>query len=222
MIRFHAVSRRDGSPHDGIHLLWSPPYPAGHSLDGFTIFRRESMRDKDLCFGLSLSVLATARSAGHVAIPEALVWARDASSKDGRRIRWTYRIELVRRHSAVTVSGGPALAVFAGLADGTVIAGVDFTGSSVTLHGTDIGVIWIVTETTKSEFRICGDLVDERAWREARAIVKNLQVPFASVNTAVVTNDDGRALAKDRAQPDVFDGDFDEVSQVRECRTGSS
>ena len=119
----------------------------------------------------------------------------------------------MRRHSVVTVSGGPANAVFAGLVDGTVIAGIDFTGSSVTLHGTDIGVVWIVTETTKSEFRICGDVVDDRAWRRARVIVKNLQVPFASVNAAVVTNDDGRALAKDRAQPDVFDGDFDEVSR---------
>lgn len=213
MIRFHAISRREGGEYDGVHLLWSPPYPAGHSLDGFTIFRRESSREKDACFALSPSVLAAARSAGHVTIPEAVVWSRDESSRDGRRTRWTYRIELVRRHSAVTVSGGPANAVFAGLADGTVIAGIDFTGSAVTLHGTDIGVIWIVTETTKSEFRVCGNLVDESAWRTARAIVKNLQVPFASVNTAVTTNDDGRALAKDRAQPDIFDGDFDEVSR---------
>lgn len=214
MIRFHAISRREGGEHDGIHLLWSPPYPAGHSLDGFTIFRRESQREKDqLCFNLSASVLATARSFGHVTIPEAIVWSRAGVSNDRRHTRWTYRVELVRRHSAVTVSGGPATAVFAGLVDGTVIAGIDFTGSSVTLHGTAIGVVWIVTESTKSDFRICGDVVDDRAWRRARVIVKNLQVPFASVNTAVTTNDDGRALAKNRAQPDVFDGDFDEVSR---------
>ena len=214
MIRFHAISRREGDQHDGMHLLWSPPYPAGHSLDGFTIFRRESPRDKEqFCFGLSASLLATARSLGHVTLPEATIWSRADESGDRGRTRWTYRVALVRGHSVVTVSGGPAKAVFGGLGDGTVIAGSDFTGSSVTLHGTEIGVVWIVTESTKSEFQICGDVVHDRSWREARVIVKNLQVPFASVNTSVTTNDDGRALAKDRAQPDTFDGDFDEVSR---------
>ena len=214
MIRFHAISRREGDQHDGIHLLWSPPYPAGHSLDGFTIFRRESKREQDLfCFTLSPSVLATARSVGHVDIPEGIVWSRADQSGDKRRTRWTYRVALVRRHSVVTVSGGPAKAVFGGLGDGTVIAGVDFTGSTVTLHGTEIGIVWIVTESAKAEFRICGDVVHDRSWRDARVIVKNLQVPFASVNISVTTNNDGRALAKDRAQPDTFDGDFDEVSR---------
>ena len=214
MIRFHAIPRLEGGRHDGIHLLWSPPYPAGHSLDGFTIFRRESKREHDLfCFALTQSVLATARSVGHVAIPEAIVWSRADQSSDRRRTRWTYRVALVRRHSVVTVSGGPGTAVFAGLGDGTVIAGADFAGSTVTLSGTEIGVVWIVTESTKAEFRICGDVVHERSWRDARVIVKNLQVPFASVNAAVITNDDGRALAKNRALPDTIDGDFDEVSR---------
>ncbi|MEO6443970.1 MAG: hypothetical protein ABIP66_02245 [Gemmatimonadaceae bacterium] len=214
MIRFHAISRRDGGDHDGIHLLWSPPFPAGHSLDGFTIVRRESQREKEqFCFTLSASLLATARSLGHVTIPEATIWSRFAGDGATGGAHWTYRVALTRRHSVITVSGGPALAVFAGLADGTVIAGGDFTATSSTLHGTDIGVLWLVSDSTRSEFRICGNVVDDRQWRDARLIVKNLQLPFASVNPAVSTNDDGRALAKVRAQPDSFEGDFDDVSR---------
>lgn len=214
MIRFHAISRREGGDHDGIHLLWSPPFPAGHSLDGFTIFRRESQGEREqFCFSITASVLATARSLGHATIPEATVWSRFASASETLPAHWTYRVALPRRHSVVTVSGGPAIAVFAGLADGTVVAGTDFSAGSATLHGSDIGVIWLVSDSTKSEFRICGNVVNERHWGDARTIVKALQVPFASVNPAVSTVEDGRALAKDRAGPDGLDGDFDEVSR---------
>ncbi len=214
MLRFHAISRREGGDHDGVHLLWSPPFPAGHSLDGFTIVRRESHGEREqTCFSITAALLSTARSLGHVTIPEATIWSRFTSATGQLPAYWTYRVTLTRRHSIVTVTGGPVIAVFAGLANGTVIAGTDYSAGSARLHGTDIGVLWLVTGSMKSEFRICGNVVNERQWRDARTIVKSLQVPFAAANTAVSTFDDGRALAKHRAGPDGLDGDFDEVSR---------
>ncbi|MGH8544603.1 MAG: hypothetical protein ACREX3_13445, partial [Gammaproteobacteria bacterium] len=142
-------------------------------------------------------------------MPEARVWSRAHHRLKGV---WTYRIELLSRHSLVTISGGPAQAVFAGLVDGTVLCGDVFAGPSVTLRGANIGVIWIVTDSMDGSFEICGD-VSERDWGEWQPIVRNLQVPFASVNPAVVTTGDGLTLAKSRAQPDPLDGNFDEVSR---------
>ncbi len=214
MMRFHAISRLEGGDHDGIHLLWSPPYPTGHSLNGFTIYRRDSQRDtKPHCFSLAPSLLEAARSLGHVSTPDATIWSRARDPTDPLHTLWTFRVALVRRHSLVTVSGGPARAVFAGLADGTVLTGEVLAATTVVLRATDIGVIWIVTDNPKARFQICGDVVNDREWRETRPIVEGLQVPFASVNPAVASASDGLALAKNRAQPDALDGDFDEVSR---------
>jgi hypothetical protein len=210
MMRFHAIPRLDGGDHDGIHLLWSPPYPAGHSLDGFTIFRRDFRRQEGRqCFALPASLLTAARSLGYVSTPDGTVWSR---AHDHPKGVWTYRVDLNRRHSLVAVSGGPARAVFAGLADGTVLSGDLFAGPSVTLRGTGIGVIWIVTDGLRASFEICGDVVREGDGGDWRPIVRHLQVPFASVSPAVVTTADGLALATSRAQPDPLDGDFDDLS----------
>ncbi|MGV3708053.1 MAG: hypothetical protein ACO1Q7_04370 [Gemmatimonas sp.] len=214
MIRLHAISRRDGGEHDGIHLLWSPPFPSGHSLDGFTVYRRDALGRKDQhCFALSMAQLEQARTHGHVTVADATIWARPDANSSANRGRWTYRVVLNRRHSQITVSGGPALAVFAGLADGTVIAGTGFVAPSVTLRGSDIGVLWLVSDNTKNEFQICGDVLRESAWNGARVIVKNLQVPFASVNSALSSVSDEQALAKNRAEPDALAGEFDEISR---------
>jgi hypothetical protein len=214
MIRLHAISRRDGGEHDGIHLLWSPPFPSGHSIDGFTVYRRDALGRKDqYCFALSMAQLEQARTHGHLTVADATVWARPDANSTSNRGRWTYRVVLNRRHSQITVSGGPALAVFAGLADGTVIAGTGFVAPSVTLRGSDIGVLWLVSDNTKNEFQICGDVLRESSWKGARVIVKNLQVPFASVNSALSSVSDEQALAKSRAEPDAFAGEFDEISR---------
>ncbi len=212
-MRFHAISRREGGDHDGVHLLWSPPYPAGHALDGFTIFRRDGRREGPThCFALSASLLTAVRQLGQITTSDATVWSRPG--RDPQKDPWTYRVDLVRRHSLVTVGGGPAQAIFAGLADGTVLAGAELpAGGVVTLHGTDIGVIWIVTDSPRASFDVCGDLADKEDWTNARPIVEGLQVPFASVNPAVATVADGLALAASRAQPDALGGDFDEISR---------
>ena len=58
MLTLHGISRLEGGAHDGIHLLWSPPYPTGHSLDGFTIYRRASKgRDKQQCWDITAAAL---------------------------------------------------------------------------------------------------------------------------------------------------------------------
>lgn len=216
MMRFHGISRLDGGKLDGIHLLWAPPWPTGHSLDGFTIFRRDARGEKSQhCLDLSVTQLSDARTAGYLALPDALVWA-EANTPGGAR-SWTYRAELVRRHSIVTVTAGHARAAFIGTSDGTVIGGATFTGSSVTLRGSDIAIVWLVTDDLKSSAQICGDQPNDSEWAEERAIVKNLQVPFASVNPTVASLADGRSLAASRAEPEPFDGDFAEVTRYADA-----
>ena len=212
MIRFHAISRLDGDVLDGIHLLWSPPFPAGHSLDGFTIYRRDAQGDKreQHCIDVDVSTLAEARSRGVLWSPDATIWADAKDPSDPNHTEWTYRFELARRHSLVTVTAAPAKAAFAGTADGSVIAGEAFTGSSVTLYGTGIGIVWVVTANPKEGMRICGDDPGDE-WA-GQPIVSNLQVPFATVNADVTSTADGLALAKTRALPESLDGDFDDVS----------
>ncbi len=212
MIRFHAISRLDGDALDGVHLLWSPPFPSGHSLDGFTIYRRDShgVKREQHCIDVDVSMLAEVRSRGVLWTPDATVWADAKDPADPLHTEWTYRVVLVRRHSVVTVTAPQAKAAFAGTANGAVIAGSDFADPSVTLRGSDIGIVWVVTANPKEGFRVCGD--DDSDWSDAQPIVKNLQVPFAAVNADVTSAADGLALARSRALPESLDGDFDEVS----------
>ncbi len=214
MIRFHAISRLDGDPLDGIHLLWSPPFPAGHSLDGFTIYRRAARGDKKLhCFDLGVAMLAEARSVGVISTPDGTVWADAEDLSDPLHTQWTYRVELTRRHSLVSITAVGAKAAFAETQDGAVIAGQGFVGPTVTLHGSEIATVWIVTDNPKDGLRICGDDPQRGDWAGDLAIVKNLQVPFAAANPAVSSTTDGRAMAASRALPEPLDGDFDEVSR---------
>lgn len=214
-MRFHAVARLDGGKLDGIHLLWSPPWPTGHSLDGFTIYRRGARGEKDqFCLELTTAQLAEARQFGRLWLADALVWAQ-AKDPDDPDAVWTYRIELVRRHSVVTVTSPEARAAFVGTADGTVVAGAAFAGPTVVLRGSDLGIVWLVSGFSRASAEVCGDVPDEDQWDTA--IVKNLQVPFGSVNGAVPTAADGRVLADGRAAPEVIAGDFDDVSRYADA-----
>ena len=96
MIRFHAISRLDGGVIDGIHLLWSPPFPAGHSLDGFTIYRRDARGDKKdtHCFDVDVRMLGDVRSRGVLWSPDATLWADAKDPVDPLHTTWTYRLEL--------------------------------------------------------------------------------------------------------------------------------
>ncbi|HSM06519.1 MAG TPA: hypothetical protein VK858_17990, partial [Longimicrobiales bacterium] len=219
LLRFHAIPRLDGGDHDGMHLLWSPPYPAGNALDGFTVLRRNSQGEfpRD-CLALTPSTLEAARQLGHVRVGDATVWcrvtvlgSRDPVTTSGPPTFLTFTVNLGRTHSVVTVSGGPAIAVFAGLPDRTLLSGQLFTPPTVTLRGAGIGVVWIVTRGTESNFQVCGDIDRDRAWEGARVVVEGLQMPFPSVHPAVTDAASGRALAEARAQPDPLEGDFQEI-----------
>jgi len=52
------VSRRDASPADGIHLLWTAPPAAGYSVHGFDIQRRERQKPRVVCHTLTSADLA--------------------------------------------------------------------------------------------------------------------------------------------------------------------
>jgi hypothetical protein len=213
MIRFHAISHGDGGDLDGIHLLWSPPWPTGHSLDGFTIYRRDARGEKGQhCVELTPSALADARTAGYVALPDALVWADAQHPDDPTSSLWSYRAELTRRHSVVTVTASRARAAFVGTADGAIIGGAAFTGPTVTLRGSAIAIVWVVTDHRESSVIVCGDVPSDREWSNERPLVENLQVPFAAVNPDVGSTADGRTLADTRAAPEPFARDFEEVT----------
>ena len=64
-----AISRRDGSAADGIHLLWTAPPRIGYSIDGFDIQRRESKRREIVCYTLSPAELQTLHQTFRVNVP---------------------------------------------------------------------------------------------------------------------------------------------------------
>jgi hypothetical protein len=78
-----AISRRDGSPGDGIHLLWSPPRGSGYSVDGFDIQRRKAQRTKISCHVLSAAELAQLHTQFQIAIPMARVGVRRSACPAG-------------------------------------------------------------------------------------------------------------------------------------------
>ncbi|HEU0213520.1 MAG TPA: hypothetical protein VFR13_05495 [Jiangellaceae bacterium] len=216
-MRFHAIARLDGGKLDGIHLLWSPPWPTGHSLDGFTIYRREARGEKDqFCLTLTTAQLAETRQLGRLWLADAVVWAQ-AKDPDDPQALWTYRIELIRRHSVVTVTSPEARAAFVGTPDGTVVAGAVFAGPTVTLRGSDLGIVWLVSGFSRASAEVCGDVPDEDQWDVRSPIVSNLQVPFGSVNAAVPTAADGRTLADKRATPERITGDFPDVTRYADA-----
>jgi hypothetical protein len=71
-----AVSRQDGSPTDGIHLLWTAPYAAGYSLFGYDVQRRTHERRPETCYTLSASELDTLHSDLNLTTPVADIAVR--------------------------------------------------------------------------------------------------------------------------------------------------
>lgn len=213
MLTLHAISRIEGGPHDGIHLLWSPPYPTGHSLDGFTIWRRATKgRLKPQCWDLTAAVLDEARMLGVTHVGTLTVWARPRSGKPGSGQEWTYRVDLGTTTDRVDLTGTACVCAFAAR-DTAIVDGQAFTANLCTLRGSDIGTVWVVTKSTKASFKLCIDQADASAWAQLRPIVSNLQVPFRAVNASVTTEAQERALAASRAAPDPLAGSYTELSQ---------
>ena len=95
MFAFHAVSELSGGKLDGIHLIWSPPFPTGHALDGFTIERRVGHRpDGSHCFTLSSADLDRTRRLGVLLLPDATVWASPNNQTEPLKGAWTFRWSL--------------------------------------------------------------------------------------------------------------------------------
>ena len=214
MLQFYGISRRDGGDHDGIHLIWSPPYPTGHALRGFTIHRRISNdQERSDCFEISPAEFEMARTQGYVDIVEARIWASPTNQDNPDKKPWTYRIELRDVHHDLWLNSSDAIAAFAARADGTVVEGRSFVGNSCRLSGPSISILWVVTPTPKLPFRICFEKVDPKDWENADKIVSDLQVPFHVVNPNTPDVAAEKNLAFSRAQPDPLDGDFSEVSR---------
>ncbi len=210
-LRFHAISNIGGAAPEGIHLLWSPPYPTGHSLDGFTIQRRQTdEQDKKHCFLMTIDDLVRTRSQGFMRIPDALVWATPANPGIGA---WFFRFDLQRRFFEVDISADSGIAAFAANDGGKVVDGQFFTGSVCRLKGAGIATVWVVVKHTKRQVVICGDALAETRWEGAATIVSGLQMPFRAVNPAVGSLADEKALAETLAQPENIDGDFSDISR---------
>jgi hypothetical protein len=80
---FHAVSKLDGSDSDGIHLLWSPPLPAGYSMTGFDIQCKPHADKGELhCHTLTPNELAVLYSYWQVGTPLCRVLLRSGRLPD--------------------------------------------------------------------------------------------------------------------------------------------
>ncbi len=214
MVTLHGISRLEGGLHDGIHLLWSPPYPTGHSLDGFTIFRRSSQGNKQRqCLDVSIDALSEARTRGVTHVGTFTIWARPRGGKADDTFEWTYRIDLGQTTALVELSGPGGVCAFAARVDGTVVDGRSFEADRCTLRGAGITTVWVAVKSLKASFKVCLEAPDERSWLGAKPIVERLQVPFRSVNSALASEADEAALAAARAAPDPLRGTFSQLSQ---------
>ncbi len=213
MFAFHAISELSGGELDGIHLLWSPPFPTGHSLDGFTIERRLGERPKGShCFDLASADLDRARRLGVLLLPDATVWATPNDPKEPAKGPWTFRCDLVRRHDAVDIAASQGIVAFAARAEGKIVAARAFVGGACRLTGAGITTVWVVLKTIDAPVRICGDLRDD-AREGAKTILSGLQMPFRSVNPSLLSVDDELQLAIAQAKPEIIGGTFDELSR---------
>lgn len=70
----HGISRLDQSAADGIHLIWSPPLPAGYSAKGFDIWRRDGDRERPIsCYSLTGGEQATLEQFFTIKVPPARI-----------------------------------------------------------------------------------------------------------------------------------------------------
>src|ERR1700730_1198150 len=73
-----ALSREDGSPADGIHLLWTAPPAAGYSVGGYDIQRRvRSGKPRVQCYTLTSDDLARRHTDFTITTPVALLSVRE-------------------------------------------------------------------------------------------------------------------------------------------------
>jgi hypothetical protein len=199
MLTLHGISRLEAGAHDGIHLLWSPPYPTGHSLDGFAIYRRASgVRLKQQCWEIDATALSEARKLGVTHVDGLTVWARPRSGKPGNWQEWTYRVDLGTTSDRVDLTGTAYVCAFAAR-DAAIVDGHAFVADLCILRGSRIGAVWVATKSTKASFKLCIDQADASAWAQLKPLVSKLQVPFRTVNASVTTEAQERALAASRA-----------------------
>ncbi|MDP5218556.1 hypothetical protein Q5Y75_15110 [Ruegeria sp. 2205SS24-7] len=195
-------------------MIWTPPYPTGYALNGFTIERKVfEDQERFQCFDITPIDFERARLQGFTDIIEARVWATPTDQKDPASGPWTYRIVLRQTHDDLRLNSSDAIAAFAARADGTIVEGRAFVGSACRLTGPNISIIWVVTPTPRSPLRICGAEVEKADWEGAQVIATDIQVPFQAVNPATPDLDSERALAVTRAQPNPLNGEFAEVSR---------
>jgi hypothetical protein len=214
MFAFHAVSELSGGKLDGIHLIWSPPFPTGHSLDGFTIERRLGRRpDGSRCFTLSPADLVRARRLGVLLLPDATVWGSPNNQVEPLKGSWTFRCDLAFRPDTVNISANLGLAGFAARADGKVTAARGFSGGACRLAGADIATVWFVVKTLDAPVTVCGDVRDDGAWEDAKVIISGLQMPFQAVDPSLGSVDEERMKATLQAEPEAFDGVFEDLSR---------
>jgi len=214
MFALHAVSERSGGKLDGIHLIWSPPFPTGHALDGFTIERRLSRRpDGSHCFTLTSADLDRARRLGVLPLADATVWGTPNNQIEPLKGSWTFRCDLVQRPETVNISALLGLAGFAARADGKVIAARGFSNGACRLAGANIATVWFVVRTIDAPVTVCGDERDSGPWEDAKVVVAGLQMPFQAVDPSLGSVAEEHKKAIEQARPEAFDGAFDDLSR---------
>ncbi|MEM9550574.1 MAG: hypothetical protein AAGA05_05330, partial [Pseudomonadota bacterium] len=164
--RFHAISSLGDKVPDGIHLLWSPPYPTGHAIEGYRIQRRDSQREaEEVCFTLSPFELDRARRQGFLRITEGDLWIGPHDPQTPDNPPWVLRVEINDPAPVVTITSPNGIAAFAATG-GKVSDAQLFSSGTCRLRGHDIATLWIVVADLANAVTICRDVVFETGWED--------------------------------------------------------
>ncbi len=229
MLWAHAVSRKDGSPADGLHLLWAPPAEAGYSVDGFDIWRRKHRESSEpVCHRLTSTELDQLHTLMSLSTPVGEIGLRISPQSDGPVGAYAYQVytfdfSVPRDMIEIQLFAPSVLAVaFRGpkaVAVESFDPSVPQTLASFRHRGADRVAIYAVDRT--ESLIVCRNdrrspAEEEQDWQNAELIAQGLQLPFQEVQSGVGSVQEELDLVLSRLVPgeDLGNGDFKTLSVV--------
>lgn len=227
LLTVHALPRLDGSPADGIHLLWSPPVQTGYSQKGYTIWRRVQSGNPPTpaCFSLTPDNLKRLHSYARLSVRDARLsyWTAEPTpdqitALSGNNPPVT-RLHVYHIHlSQPSQRAQLRLPAWLGIAilDGKTIDSRMLSTQGGILQGPlDQIVLYALQPIPILEVCLV-PLETEAGWAAAEKIAEELQIPFQAANPALTGLNDELALARSRLVGDetLHPGAFEHLSQV--------
>ncbi len=228
-----ALTRRDGSAADGIHLMWTVPPGVGYSLDGWDVWRRDAIRNSEItCRALSgpeldllHRVLRLRTQMAEFSLRQVPVPPAPPGSTQPPPHAIAYGIRLPGPQRIVEVRAGVKAALAIALSAGKAVAARELAEPSGNQRArfSDLGVdeVQLYVATPLSALDVCLDIppdprTDEAQWANAKLIAKRLQLPVRALDPALATPGDEESVAKSRLiGGENFDAEaFDRVAEM--------